>query len=219
MSAVVSLLWPKNAAALGGYLKRIPSKIYTAAALDAVLTEDERRAVAIDAGKRADAIRERAKISGAPDVLTTDLQQRLAVPMLMVAALDRVHAADGIDEIVLNEDVMAASKAAALWAKDRGVPTVMLSHSCILGRLYTVHREANADRIAVFGSRGAQPYEDLGVEPSRLSVVGNPAWDAYPDLAARRAEIRTQMRASRSLPGDEPLIVFATTWSANFTAF
>lgn len=219
MSAVVSLLWAKNAGVLERYLMRAPSKVYTAAALDVVLTDEERRAIAADAGKRADAIRERAKASGAPDVLVTDLQRRLTVPMLMVAALDRIHETDGIDEIVLNEDVMAASKAAALWAKDRGVPTVMLSHSCILGRLYTVHREANADRIAVFGPRGAQPYEDLGVESSRLSVTGNPAWDAYPDLVAKRTEIRAQMRASRSLPVDEPLIVFATTWSANFTAF
>jgi SAM-dependent methyltransferase len=219
MSAVVSLLWAKNADVLDRYLKRAPSKVYTAAGLEAALTDDERRAIAVDAGKRADAIRERAEASGMPSVFTADLSQRLSVPMLMVAALDRVHATDGIDEIVLNEDVMAASKAAALWAKDRGVPTVMLSHSCILGRLYTVHREANPDRIAVFGARGAQPYEDLGVDPSRLAVTGNPAWDGYPDLAARRAEIRVQMRASRSLPADEPLIVFATTWSANFTAF
>jgi len=219
MSAIVSLLWGKNAGALERYLEGAPSKVYTAAGLEAVLSDDERRAIAAEAGLRADAMRERARGADPAALLTTDLQRRLAVPMLMVAALDRVHETDGIDEIVLNEDVMAASKAAALWAKERGVPSVMLSHSCILGRLYTVHREVNADRIGVFGPRGAQPYEELGVATARIVVTGNPAWDGYPDLAARRAEVRAQMRATHALPGDEPLIVFATTWSANLTAF
>ncbi len=221
MSAVVSLLWPKNAAALNEYLGRVPSSVHSVNSLHASLDSETRLQISAEAAQRASAVRAELDntSSSRARTVTRTLQERLAQSMTIVAALDVVHEREGIELVVLNEDVMLPSKTVAAWARERGVPSVVVSHSCILGRLYTVHREHNGTDIAVFGERGALPYVDMGVPKERIAVTGNPAWDAYAALRTQRAEIRSDLWQRFGFTQRDLVVVFATTWAAYFTAF
>ncbi len=238
MSAVVSLLWGKNADALRGLLNGDSSTLYVGAnphayegfegvrrveALGAALPQDVRQSIALDAKDRAQTIGSqvavRAEDQTTAAVLTRHLESRLRDGMLLVAALDHAHERDGVDLLVLNEDVTQQGKTAAAWAKARKVPSVLVSHSCILGRMYTVHRQANTDRIAVFGRRGADPYIEMGVPMDRMIVTGNPAWDVYAKLLPHRDALRAELAARYGFPPSDHLVVFAPTWTAYLTAF
>lgn len=234
MSAVVSFLWPKNAASLERYAAQSGvSTVVAAEQLPGLLTSDQHATIAADAATRAAAVSRDLANASWGDVaaglrsphetlaatLVAGLETKMRDAMTVIAALDALHAREPVELVVLNEDVMQNSKTAAAWAKSRGVPTLMASHSTILGRLYTVHRQANADTIGVFGERGKQPYVDMGVDPSRLVVTGNPAWDVYASLVPQRAALRGELAAQYGFAVNDHLVVFATTWSANFTAF
>lgn len=152
-------------------------------------------------------------------VLTQDLPARLFESMLLIEALDAARERHAVELLVVNEDLMQAAKTAVLWARNAQIPSLHLSHSAILGQPYTVHHQFNADCMAVFGSRGQAGYLDMGIAPDRMPATGNPAWDAYADLAPRRAEVRHWVFDKYQLQADAPLLVFGTTWAANLTAF
>ncbi len=248
MGAIVSLLWLKNREVVRQYLARVPSMLYVIGptepyrqyaafgrveSLHALLSPQLQTSIAEDAAARAAAVASDLSAAGwtgaAADLrsdratvtrtVTARLEERLRESMLLIAALDSAHERDGIDVVALNEDVMPAGKTAALWARARGVPSVTISHSAILGRLYTVHREFNTDRAVVFGRRGGLPYAEMGVDPACLAASGNPAWDAYAALPSQRGAVRAELAARYGIGANEFLVVFATTWSARFTAF
>ncbi|MFN2448655.1 MAG: methyltransferase domain-containing protein [Candidatus Baltobacteraceae bacterium] len=209
MGSVVSLLWPKNEAALQHYLTKVPSQVLTAASLFASVPGESVSALAADAKQRVN------RLNDAP----AQIEERLHQSLVLVEALDRAHAQNPVELVVLNEDVMQHSKTAALWAKSRGVPSVVVSHSSILGRLYTVHREDNGGTLAVFGRMGAVPHTDMGMPAERVAITGNPAWDVYAVLAERRSAVRSEMFARNAFSANDHVVVFATTWPAFFTAF
>lgn len=248
MGAIVSLLWLKNREVVRQYLARVPAVLYVLGATDpyrpyeafgrvesllALLSPQLQTSIAEDAAARAAAVASdlsAADWTGAAADLGSDratvihtlsarLEERLRESMLLIAALDNAHERDGIDIVALNEDVTLAGKTAALWARARGVPSVMISHSAILGRLYTVHRELNADRAIVFGRRGGLPYAEMGVDPACLPALGNPSWDVYASLPPQRGAVRSELAARYGIGANDFLVVFATTWSARLTAF
>lgn len=219
MGAVVSFLWPKHAGVVQQYLARVPSRLYTLADLCSVLSPEKREAVGADAAARADAISCAVNDEERRDIVTRNLSARLAQSMLLTDALDSIQEKDGVELMVLNEDVTLECKVAALWARARGVPSIVVSHSAILGRLYTVHREDNTDRLAVYGPRAAQPYLEMGVANERIAVTGNPAWDVYAPLIPQRETIRQSFLRRYEFSERDHLVVFATTWPAFFTAF
>lgn len=219
MGTVVSLLWPKHAGVIREYLARVPSKVHTLADLYAALPQHEIEAIRAEAATRAESVIGALGESPRASLIAKNLCARLAQSMRLVAALDSVHQSDGIELLALNEDVTRDSKTAAAWAKARSVPSAVLSHSSILGRLYTVHREDNADCLAVYGPRGAQPYQDMGMEKGRLPVTGNPAWDSYLSLIPQREAIRVSFARQHGFSERDHIVVFATTWPAFFTAF
>lgn len=219
MSSVASFLWPKNTQVLQRYLGSVPSTVHSPESLLALVPQETRTNVAADAKSRADAVGVGAGTHKWAAWVTNDLERKLNEMMLLVAGLDCAHATQPIELVVLNEDVTQQSKTAANWAKARGVPSVVVSHSCILGRLYTVHREENGDGLAVFGRRGAQPYTEMGITANRIALTGNPAWDVYPQLVTQRSQIRAEFNKQYSFGENDHLVVFATTWPAFLTAF
>ena len=233
MSAVATFLWPKNSAALQEYLRNFPSKLYNPRTLLEMVPEQTRAQIVAESKERASSIAGdlvkgdwnsaagnlRTGRSEIEDVLLNKLSEKLSENMLMVAGLDAAHERDGIDLLVLNEDVLTHAKTAANWAKARGVPSLVVSHSLITGRLMTVHLEDNADRLAVFGARGAKGYLDLGMAPDRIFVTGNPAWDVYAGLVSQRDSIRSEFNRQYGLGERDHLVLFATTWSNYRSAF
>jgi 2-polyprenyl-3-methyl-5-hydroxy-6-metoxy-1,4-benzoquinol methylase len=226
MSAIVSFLWDKNAEVIERYLQLVPSHVYvherTAAApadprripLDALLNAPAREAIAREAQARAEVFG--AALAG--DALE-DLGERLAVVMSLVAALDAAHARTPIELVVLNEDLTLTGRAAVQWAIANAVPSVVVSHSCILGRLYGVHTAVHADEIIVFGERGAQPYRDAKIDPHKIVPMSNPAWDRYRVVVAQKPAVRRAVREQFGWGSDDPLVVFGTTWAAKLSAF
>lgn len=220
MGAIVSMLWPKNVEVARRYVAQAPAKVHTPQSLMSLLDDAASAQLARDARVRAEAVSFGERGSRRDAVLRRNLEARLFEAMRYVAALDKAHERDGIDEIVLNEDLMIPGKTAAAWGKARGVPVTVVSHSCIMGHLYTVHRRLTAGRLTVFGPRGAQPYvDDLGVPPSQVVVTGNPGWDVYAGLLGQRAAVRDEMRRAHGLAGQEHVVLFATTWASFFSAF
>jgi 2-polyprenyl-3-methyl-5-hydroxy-6-metoxy-1,4-benzoquinol methylase len=61
-------------------------------------------------------------------------------------------------------------------------------------------------------------YLDLGYPEERFVVTGNPAWDCYAELRHKKAGCRRYLDEKYHLKPSVPLIVFGTTWAANFSA-
>ncbi|MDK2126394.1 glycosyltransferase [Parachitinimonas caeni] len=120
--------------------------------------------------------------------------------------------------VAVNEDYTELSKAVVLWAGANRVPSLHLAHALALADPYTVHRQLNADLIALIGERGGEGYLDAGFARERLRVTGNPAWDHYPALRRERVLLRRQLAEQYGFDGTLPLLVFGTTWAANFSA-
>ena len=219
MGALISFLWPKHAAVVQQYAAQVPSKIHTLFDVYSALSEAEKQAIRSDAAERAQRIAAELNDSPRAALITANLAENLADSMTIVASLDALHERDGVELVVLNEDVTRPGKTGAAWDKARGIPSVVLSHSEILGRLYTVHREDNTSALAVYGQRGAQPYLDMGMAKERIAVTGNPAWDIYAGLISQRDAIRQAFRAQYGFSERDHIVVFATTWPAFFTAF
>ncbi|QNM98503.1 methyltransferase domain-containing protein [Chitinimonas koreensis] len=136
----------------------------------------------------------------------------------LIDALEMAATLFDLRLLVLSEDVTLLSKTAVLWARQRQLPSLQLMHGVALSRPYTVHGALHADQLAVYGERGLESYLDIGVEPERCHVTGNPAWDRYADPAETREERRARLAARYGLDPAKPWLVHATTWSARLTA-
>ncbi len=155
-------------------------------------------------------------------LISTAVADTLAATLPATAALlDCLTQAASRFEIALlatSEDMTGSGKTATTWAKSRGIPTLHVAHGIALADPYTVHDQLIADKLAVFGRRGMEGYLDLGYPEDRFVVTGNPAWDGYAQLRNDKAGCRRQLDAKYGLQPGVPLIVFGTTWSANFSA-
>ncbi|WP_269531997.1 glycosyltransferase [Chitinimonas sp. BJYL2] len=136
----------------------------------------------------------------------------------VIEGLQLAHEQFDIRLLVVSEDLTAVSKTAVIWAKRSEIPSLQLMHGVALCKPYTVHGALFADSLAVYGQRGLESYLDLGVDPARCFVTGNPAWDAYPHHVTQRAAYRSLLAKRHALDTAKPWIVFATTWAANLTA-
>lgn len=155
-------------------------------------------------------------------LISTAIDETLAASLPATAALlDCLEQAAGRFDIALlvtSEDMTRSGKVATAWAKSRGIATLHVAHGIALVDPYTVHDQLIADKLAVFGRRGMEGYLDLGYPEERFVVTGNPAWDNYAQLRNDKTGSRRQLDAKYGLNPDAPLIVFGTTWSANFSA-
>lgn len=152
------------------------------------------------------------------DCLYGEAQAQLPQLMMLVAALVEAARRYTIRLLVMNEDLRALPRLAVHWARGAGIPSLHVSHSVLLGEPYTVHGRIYADVVAVFGERGQQGYLDIGLDPARLRVTGNPCWDGYAEGRGRRTEIRAATLSRNGLKADMPVVVFGTTWAANLSA-
>jgi GT2 family glycosyltransferase/2-polyprenyl-3-methyl-5-hydroxy-6-metoxy-1,4-benzoquinol methylase len=152
------------------------------------------------------------------DVVNENLAASLADAMIMVEALDRAAEQLHIELALVNEDLMRVGRIVCDWARVRGVPSLHLAHGLALATPYTVHAALHADRLAVFGERGGEGYRDIGIDPARLAVTGNPAWDVYAGLKLEKPRVREAVYAKYFLKKSAPLLMFGATWAAFLNA-
>jgi 2-polyprenyl-3-methyl-5-hydroxy-6-metoxy-1,4-benzoquinol methylase len=155
-------------------------------------------------------------------LISTAIAETLAATLptttALLACLKQAASRFDIALLVTSEDVTGNGKTATAWAKSRGIPTLHVAHGIALADPYTVHDQLIADKLAVFGRRGMEGYLDLGYPEERFVVTGNPAWDGYAKLRNDKAGCRRQLDGKYGLKPGVPLIVFGTTWAANFSA-
>jgi 2-polyprenyl-3-methyl-5-hydroxy-6-metoxy-1,4-benzoquinol methylase len=167
------------------------------------------------------AVEERAigRESGLISAAVADtLAATLPATAALLDCLQRAASRFDITLLVTSEDVTGNGKIATAWAKSRGIPTLHVAHGIALVDPYTVHDQLIADKLAVYGRRGMEGYLDLGYPEERFVVTGNPAWDVYAQLRNDKAGCRRQLDAKYGFKAGVPLIVFGTTWAANFSA-
>ncbi|EEA03762.1 Methyltransferase type 12 [Burkholderia sp. H160] len=150
-------------------------------------------------------------ISGA---LSADLPDTVALLTRLNEAANRYD----IALFVTSEDSTGGGKIATTWAKSRDIPTLHVAHGLALADPYTVHNDIVADKLAVFGRRGMEGYLDLGYPEDRFVITGNPGWDSYAQFRNRKGDCRRALDEKYGLKPGLPLLVFGTTWSANFSA-
>lgn len=142
----------------------------------------------------------------------------LQLALDMVLALDRARERYHIELLVMNEDVLLVSRIATQWARRHGIPSLHLAHGLPLGIPSSLHRFLHADHLAVFGARGTEGFLDSGIPSERIHITGNPAWDDYPDLLSRRAEVRRLVAGHLGLDVARPIVVYAPSWDAGMSA-
>lgn len=138
--------------------------------------------------------------------------------VMLLEALARAASGFEIGLAMVVEDLMPIGRTIVEWARGRGVPSLVLSHSLILFKPYTIHDRVHADVMAVYGERALEGYRDLGIGEQRFRVIGNPAWDAYAAMKPRKARIRWEVITKYGLNEGRPIVVFGTTWAANLSA-
>ena len=153
-----------------------------------------------------------------PALIERELSVELPSSIRMLDALEAARRQFNIVLFVTTEDVTPLYRPATAWAVAHGIPSLHVAHSIALADPFTVHAHLVADRLAVYGQRGAEGYLDLGIAPERIAVTGNPDWDAYARFAGRHAEVRSELDRRYSLDPALPLVVFATTWPGHMTA-
>lgn len=142
----------------------------------------------------------------------------LDLGLKLLPALEQTRQQYHVELLLVNEDLMLISRLACLWARQHGIPSLHLAHALPLGVPSGLHRYLHADHLAVFGERGKEGFLDSGVEEGRLHVTGNPAWDDYPLLIARRAEVRRLVAEHLGLDPARPIVVYAPGWDAGLSA-
>ncbi|MDQ7991052.1 MAG: hypothetical protein REI45_00055 [Propionicimonas sp.] len=145
------------------------------------------------------------------------MDAELPAAVMVLQSLAAARACYDIRLYATTEDITARGRLVAGWAASHKIPSLHLAHSIALADPYTVHARLGADKLAVYGARGAEGYLDLGVAPDRIVVTGNPAWDGYAALAGRRPQLRAELDQEYGLDPTLPLVVFGTTWMGHMT--
>lgn len=158
----------------------------------------------------------------APDDFSQEINDvaRSMVPaeITLIQMLERAAEDYQIGLTIVSEDLMALGKTAALWSRQRRIPSIHLLHGVALARPYTVHDQLLCDVIAVYGERSVESYLDAGIPGERIRITGNPAWDDYPARQAGRAAERRRLQGHYGLDPEAPIIVFSPTWAHNLSA-
>ena len=151
-------------------------------------------------------------------ILAAAMDADLPPQLGLLCALERAAELYAIKLTLVIEDFTCLPRTAVLWSRQRRIPSLHFLHGVALTRPYTVHRELQADVLAVYGQRSLETYLDQGIAADRCRIVGNPVWDDLIALRPQRAALRGALCAKYGLDPGLPIITFATTWAANLTA-
>ncbi|MEW9899248.1 glycosyltransferase [Chitinivorax sp. PXF-14] len=240
-TALIYALWEKNLPALTRYLAGkprvilIPDYLASKTVVDAIVAAGSEarllpmQGLASDAGFAAPLLAQLegpvgaslCEVAGLPAgalaVLSSEAGRDLPVVYQWLSLLEQAMLEYDIEITLVNEDVLRDSKLLALWSRRHEIPILQVAHGTGLGRDY-IGEDNHSDDIAVFSRRSAEFFIDLGVAPQRLHPIGNPAWDAYPELLRQRDSVRQQLAAQHGIDPKARWLVFGTSWNAYLSA-
>lgn len=151
-------------------------------------------------------------------IIANQIRKELPETLGLLDSLQEAAKRFDICLLVTSEDVTRVGKITTAWARAHGIPSLHLAHAIALANPYTVHDQLIADKLAVYGKRGMEGYQDLGIPQDRMHVTGNPAWDSYRELRNQKPACRRQLDEKYKLKPHLPLVVFGTTWAGNLSA-
>lgn len=111
------------------------------------------------------------------------------------------------DILVTNNDRSVLGKAAALLAKQRGIPS-MLYYPCLI-RVHSWFRDCYCDAIGVYGEHGADCVKANGHGSKTLYRIGNPKYDVM--VAIDREEARRSIRKQLQMSPEQKLVLLVGT--------
>jgi UDP-N-acetylglucosamine 2-epimerase len=119
------------------------------------------------------------------------------------AALDRFQP----KVLVVGNDITLEGRAAALVAKARGVPTVVMMHGHV-GTNNPLHGLHIADRLVAYGDAHRRALMELGIAADAIRVCGAPYLDSRPPAGDT---IHPAIGQAFSIPADAPWVLVATS--------
>jgi len=133
----------------------------------------------------------------------------LVISRLYLESARRALDALSPDAVVIASDRRYAERALALVARARGIPTLLFWGASLLSR-DRINTFDVADRLLLIGDDVRAEMSKQGIEPRRLTVVGDPRSNAarLMDRTALRERIFTEFE----LPPDRPLVVLISKY-------
>jgi len=147
--------------------------------------------------------------------LSNTLNSHLETLVTIVKTLETIRHTHFIELMLTSEDVMLATRAAILWAKQAHIPSLHIQHGLVIG-LCSVHATMLTDYMTVYGIQAHNVFTPA--QQHRIHIVGNHYWDCYRQQQPNQHLIRQRMVQKYHLQADQPLIVFATTAAGKLSA-
>jgi glycosyltransferase involved in cell wall biosynthesis len=114
------------------------------------------------------------------------------------------------DALIVTSDRRLSERAMAFLAHSRGIPSLLFSGTLVLPRDLTSRFDIG-DRLVVIGEHLRQSLvRELGIDPERVSVVGDPRSNAA--RLVPTARLREEVRHDFSLAPDRPLVIFLSKY-------
>lgn len=135
--------------------------------------------------------------------------QSVVIARLYLEAAARALDALRPDAVVIASDRRYAERALALAARARGIPVVLFWGASLLSRDRTNTFDV-ADRLLLIGDHVRAALVEQGLEPSRLTVVGDPRSNAA--CLVERERLRAQVFADFGLAPGRPLLVLVSKY-------
>lgn len=151
-------------------------------------------------------------------IIRSEIEQIFPHELVLIALLDNAANKYNIELVVTSEDWLFLQRTIVNWARSRNIPTLHIAHALPLATPYTIHSHIASYAYAVPGLRAVEACLDADMQREKIHMTGNPAWDIYFDAHKHQHQWRDELRKKYSLR-DQPIILFATTWTARLTAY
>jgi hypothetical protein len=148
--------------------------------------------------------------------LTFELLQHI---LSHAMGIERIIDEHGIEGVLLHEDVTIDGRLLAALGENYGVPVLHMPHAnhFLQPDSADIHTESRSDKLGVFGKYMKDWYIAAGVQAKNITIVGNPAWDAFYE----EKENIKQPHARRcfGFEEDKPVWLYATSWAQSTGAW
>ncbi|PYM91723.1 MAG: hypothetical protein DME04_18160 [Candidatus Rokuibacteriota bacterium] len=139
------------------------------------------------------------------------LSRSIVIARLYLEGAVRFLDARAPDAVVIASDRRYAERALALAARARGIPTLLFWGASLLSRDRTNTFEV-ADRLLLIGDDVRAALVTQGIEPRRLTVVGDPRSNAA--RLEDRAALRERVFSELALASGRPLVVLVSKYAS-----
>jgi len=122
-----------------------------------------------------------------------------------IEILKEIMREKNVNLILVWDDSLEFNRTLVIVGKDLEIPSIMVQHG-IWGTELTIAEKIYVDKIALWGERSKKGLIGRGINPSRLTITGNPGYDKI-------IPIRNNQRIYK-----DNFIVFATQMTEDYTS-